>query len=314
MRVNTPELYVKVHKILGLDLISTFIDGGDVSFTIPEGGGNEFVDDWGIKWRVIDNLPWYVDGSLKTPEDFKNFYPPDPYDEKWFPSCEGVLKLVKDEMAVATLVEGPFTRVWYLTGLQTFLKALYFEPMSLRVLIERMTKFQIELGKGYIDRGVPIVWIDEDLGDVKGPFMRLSVFRENIAPYLKAMVDAFKAKGAKVLIHSDGNVMPLVDDFLSIGLDGLHPIERAAGMDISELKRLYGDRLTLIGNVNQKTVLQDGPLEAIEAQVKECIQDAASGGGYILASDHSIHPGLPAEHVKFMFDIAKKYGVYRRIS
>jgi uroporphyrinogen-III decarboxylase len=70
--------------------------------------------------------------------------------------------------------------------------------------------------------------------------------------------------------------------------------------------------LTLIGNVNQKTVLQDGPVEAIEAQVKECIRDAASGGGYILASDHSIHPGLPAEHVKFMFDVAKRLGAYRK--
>ena len=308
--MTTPDLYVKVHKILGLDLIVTYIDGGDVSFTIPEGSASEIVDDWGIKWRIMDNMPWYLDGSLKTAEAFENFLPPDPHDPKWYPSTEDVLKLVKDEMAVATLVEGPFTRVWYLTGLQTFMKSLYLSPKSLRVLIERMTKFQIELGKGYIDRGVRIVWIDEDLGDVKGPFMRPAIFRELILPYLKEMVDAFKAKGAKVLIHSDGNVMPLVHDLIEIGIEGLHPIERAAGMSLPSLKERYGDRLTLIGNVNQKTILQNGPLEAIEAQVKECIRDAAKGGGYILASDHSIHPGLPVENVKFMFEAARKFGKY----
>jgi uroporphyrinogen decarboxylase len=310
VRVTKPDLYVKVHRVLGLDLIATYIDGGDVSFTIPEGAASEVTDDWGIKWRIIDNLPWYVDGSLKTPEDFENFNPPDPDDQKWFASAEGVVKLVKGDMAVATLVEGPFTRVWYLTGLPTFMKALYMSPKSLRNLIEKMTKFQIELGKGYIDRGVDVIWLDEDLGDVKGPLIRPALFREYIAPSLRQMVNAFKAKGARTLIHSDGNVMAFIEDFIGMGIDGLHPLERTANMSLSLIKERYGDKLTLIGNVNAKTVLQDGPLEAIENQVKECIRDGAKGGGYILASDHSIHPGISAENVKFMFEAARKYGSY----
>ena len=173
-----------------------------------------------------------------------------------------------------------------------------------------MTKFQIELGKGFIDRGVDIIWLDEDLGDVKGPLVRPALFREFIAPYMKEMVDAFKAKGAKILIHSDGNIMSFVDDLVKIGVDGLHPIERAASMSLPLLKQRYGSVLTLVGNVNAKTVLQDGPLEAIETEVKECIRDAAKGGGYILGSDHSIHPGIPAENVKFMFEAARRYGKY----
>jgi len=311
VRVTTPELYVKVHRVLGLDLIATYIDGGDVSFTIPTGSvGGEVVDEWGIRWRIVDNMPWYVDGSLKTAEDFESFYPPDPHDPKWFPSAEGVVKLVNREMAVATLVEGPFTRVWYLTGLQIFMKALYMAPKSLRTLIDRMTKFQIELGKGYIDRGVDIIWLDEDLGDVNGPLMRPTLFREHIVPYLKQMVDTFKAKGARILIHSDGNIMPLVEDLIRIGVEGIHPIERAAGMNLAVMKQRYGGEVTLIGNVNSKTVLQDGPFEAIEAQVRECIHDAAKGGGYILASDHSIHVGIPSENVKFMFEAARRHGKY----
>jgi len=310
VRVTEADSYVRVHRTLGLDLVATYIDGGDVSFTIPEGTSTEVTDDWGIKWRIIDGLPWYVDGSLKTPEDFENFTPPNPHDPRWFVSAEGVLKLVKGDMAVATLVEGPFTRAWYLTGLPTFMKALYTSPKSLKILIEKMTKFQIELGKGYIDRGVDIIWLDEDLGDVKGPLIRPALFREYILPSLRQMVDAFKTKGAKILIHSDGNIMPFLEDFIAIGIDGLHPLERTAGMRLPLIKQQYGDKLTLVGNVDAKTVLQDGPLEAIEAQVKECIRDAAKGGGYILASDHSIHPGIPANNVKFMFEVARKYGTY----
>jgi len=310
VRVDVTEKYVEVHRLLSLDLIATYIDGGDVSLSLPEGSSGEMVDDWGIKWKVVDGMPWYIDGPLKTPEDFESFEAPDPYADKWFGSSQRTARLVRDDLATATLVEGPFTKCWYLTGLQTFMKALYLSPKSLSRLLDNMTRFQIELGKGFIDRGIDMIWLDEDLGDVKGPFMRPTLFRSFIKPRLKEMVDAFKSRGAKVLLHSDGQLMPLMDDIVETGIDGIHPIERAAGMNLQLMKTMYGDKLTLVGNVNSKTVLQYGPPEEIKKQVIECIDIAAPSGGYILASDHSIHVGIPSANVKHMFRAAAKYRMY----
>jgi uroporphyrinogen decarboxylase len=309
VRVNTPEKYVRLHHLLGLDLIVTYLDGSDVSITSDTPSG-ELIDDWGIKWKIVNGMPWYLDGPLKTPEDLESYVVPNPHQEKWFESTKGILKLVKDDLAVATLLEGPLTKCWYLTGLQTFMKMLYTIPMELRKFISKMTKFQIELGKRLIELGIDLIWIDEDLGDVKGPLIHPNLLREFIFPKLKEMINIFKRRGVKVLLHSDGNIMPIINDIIQIGVDGLHPLERSAGMNIGFIKEKYGDKLTLIGNVDSKTVLQYGPIEKIKEQVIDCIRIAAPGGGYILASDHSIHIGIPEIHVKAMFKIAKKFGRY----
>jgi len=68
--------------------------------------------------------------------------------------------------------------------------------------------------------------------------------------------------------------------------------------------------MALIGNVDASSVLQWGTMEEIARQTLECIEVAANGGGYILASDHSIHPGIPGENARFMFKTASRHNYY----
>jgi len=93
-----------------------------------------------------------------------------------------------------------------------------------------------------------------------------------------------------------------------MGFDGVHPIERKAGMNLDVMKKEYGDKLTLIGNVDATELLPHGTSLQIKKQVLECLRIAAPGGGYILASDHSIHEGVRSANAMFMFKAAKKYG------
>jgi len=124
------------------------------------------------------------------------------------------------------------------------------------------------------------------------------------------MVQEINKTGVPAMMHSDGHIMPLLDDLVETGIFSCHPMERSAGMDIREIKRLYGDRVTLIGNVNNKTTLVSGTEADIENEVKECILAAAAGGGYILASDHSLHDDIPNENVFALYNAGRKYGKY----
>ena len=155
-----------------------------------------------------------------------------------------------------------------------------------------------------------LIWIADDLGMVDGPFLSPDAFRSVIFPYFREIVDAYKKRGVKVLLHSDGQIMSLMDDLVDMGLDGVHPIERKAGMSLQEMKVKYGDKLTLIGNVDATEVLPHGKEEDVRRQVLECLRIAAPGGGYILASDHSIHEGVLPENAFTMFRLARKYGRY----
>lgn len=307
VRVDTPEKYIKVHEMLGLDLINAYMPS---YHNDRVEGLKEFVDEWGIRWRVVDHMPWYHEGTLKTAEEIENFFAPDPHNPKLYSAVEEIVKRVDGKMAVAGIADGPFTAGWSVMGFKEYVKALYETPGLMRRFIQKIADYYTEVGKHLIDIGVDMIWSPDDLGYSNGPLLSPRLLREFILPYFREEVNAFKKRGVKVLMHNDGQIMPVMDDLVAAGIDGIHPIERAAGMDLELMKSKYGDKLTLIGNVDSKTVLTQGPREAIEKQVLECIGIAAHGGGYILASDHSIHKGISSGHVRLLFEVGKRYGKY----
>jgi len=135
-------------------------------------------------------------------------------------------------------------------------------------------------------------------------------FKEFILPYLRELVSLAKSKGKLFIKHTDGYLWPILDDIVKTGIDGLHPIEPAAGMDITEVKRAYGNKICVIGNIDCTYVLTLAPLELVEEVVKETIAKVAPNGGYILSSSNSIHPGVKPESFLTMIKVAKEYGVY----
>jgi uroporphyrinogen decarboxylase len=134
-------------------------------------------------------------------------------------------------------------------------------------------------------------------------------FKEYIRPYLEKIVEYAHSKSLMVIKHSDGNIWPILDDLVGIGFDGIHPIQPQC-MDIGEVKRHLEDRAALIGNIDCQELLPDGTTDEVEQSVKETIETAAPGGGYIISSSNSIHPGVRPENYVAMVKAARKYGVY----
>jgi len=80
-------------------------------------------------------------------------------------------------------------------------------------------------------------------------------------------------------------------------------------MDLSFIKREFGDRLCLVGGVDIRLLINGSSEDVVEA-VKRCISEAAPGGGYILHSSGSIGPDVPLENLFTMVKVARKYGRY----
>jgi uroporphyrinogen decarboxylase len=68
-------------------------------------------------------------------------------------------------------------------------------------------------------------------------------------------------------------------------------------MDLKAIKEKYAGKLCPVGNVSNKITMVTGTPEEVVAEVKECIEIAAPGGGYIIASDHTLHDDIPSENV-----------------
>ena len=113
--------------------------------------------------------------------------------------------------------------------------------------------------------------------------------------------------------HSDGNLWSLMDILLDSGYDGLNPLEPQAGMDLKKVKNYCGDRVCLLGNIDCQQLLPDGTPEEVGEAVRQSIEAAAPGGGYIVCSSNSLHPGVNPENCIAMFEATKKFGLYEQV-
>ena len=112
------------------------------------------------------------------------------------------------------------------------------------------------------------------------------------------------------LRHSDGNLWALLDLLVATGYDGLNPLEPQADMDLKKVKAHCGDKICLLGNIDCLELLPAGTPAQVDAAVKQAIEDAAAGGGYIVCSSNSLHPAVNPENRIAMFEDNKKYGRY----
>ena len=133
-------------------------------------------------------------------------------------------------------------------------------------------------------------------------------------PYLAELAEYIANLGVPVLLHSCGCITQFLDDLAQTKIASIHPIQRTAKMNLRTVKEQYGHRFCLIGNIDSSRTLPYGTPAEVAAEVREAIDIAAPGGGYVLASDHSLHDGIPVENILEMFRVGAEYGaqIYAR--
>lgn len=142
-----------------------------------------------------------------------------------------------------------------------------------------------------------------------GPFLSPRQFRVYITPYLDRLTRAYRELGFYVIKHTDGNIMPIVDQLVSTRPHALHSLDPQAGVDIAEIKRRYGSQLCLIGNVNCG-LLDTGTDEEVGASVRYALQQGMPGYGYIFSTSNCIYTGMRLARYEMMLDIWRKEGNY----
>jgi uroporphyrinogen decarboxylase len=215
-----------------------------------------------------------------------------------------------DQKAQFFLLRGTFVRSWRLRGMEELFVDMVRRPEFVHHLARLVTDYNLELCREAIGAGADVLIIEDDIAGNEGPLMSPQHFHEFIAPYNREVLDLAHAHGLRVVRHSDGNLWPVLDTLLFMGYDGLNPLEPQAGMALKRVKDYCGERICLLGNIDCGQLLCHGSEEEVVAAVRQAIENAAPGGGYILCSSNSIHPGVRPENVVAMMRAAKKYGAY----
>ncbi|MDR2524971.1 MAG: uroporphyrinogen decarboxylase family protein [Oscillospiraceae bacterium] len=142
------------------------------------------------------------------------------------------------------------------------------------------------------------------------PYFSPEMFAEFVAPYLKETIAAFHGMGLQVIKHTDGNLMPILDQLVDCAPDALHSLDPQGGVDLSAVSRAWGDRVALCGNVNC-ALLQTGAQADCAADIRRSLHDGmARGAGYVFCTSNCAYTGLPLERYEFMHDIWWEEGLY----
>jgi uroporphyrinogen decarboxylase len=264
------------------------------------------VDEWGRVWKK----GMYVAGAVDTEADRRRFSPPLDYVTLFFDSDRvwSVRNRHPDHCFFYGTHAGPFTAAYMAMGFERFFARLMDDPAFIHRLLEVRTDWCIALYQEAVRLGAELLVLGDDAGHRDGPMISPLMWRESVLPCHRRIVEELNVP---LIWHSDGNVESLLPMAIEAGFIGVHGLEPAAGMDLSRIKREYGQDLVLIGNVDVR-VLCGSDLEAVRREVRRCIQEGAPGGGYMLASCNSIFDGMNPAAAAEMFRYQEEVGVYQQ--
>ncbi|MHA1380075.1 MAG: uroporphyrinogen decarboxylase family protein [Candidatus Helarchaeota archaeon] len=270
-----------------------------------------YVDEYGRMSAIAKNtLAWYK-GGIMTPELLDEWGFPNPVDETRLAIYHHALEVNKDNKVLLMVAPGGlFETLIESVGLEKFFFYIYDNPSFIRRLFDLQTKFIIELSKYCLEQGTECIALGDDSCYKSGPMMSPKMFEKYLFPRYKKICNVIHKRGGKILLHSDGDTHMIIDGWIKSGVDAIHPFEPPM-MKLKEAKEKWGDKICICGNVDCGITLVYGPKQRIIDEVKQCIKDAAEGGGYMLSSSNSIHYGVPIKNYQIMVDAGRKYGVYK---
>jgi uroporphyrinogen decarboxylase len=216
-----------------------------------------------------------------------------PDDDGWIEDARSFLKTQRGDRAAAGGTRLGLSGTLVSMGVDGFSMALYDDPGLIDEVLDRYVRFAKRTVQVFCELGFDFIWTFDDFAYRTGPMFSPQVFRDRIAPKLKEVADLIELPW---IFHSDGNLFPVLDDLLDLGIDGLHPIEPEA-MDLAETKRALQGRCCAVGNVSVDLLARGTPQEVRQA-VERCFEAGAPGGGYMISTGNCIPAYAKIENVR----------------
>lgn len=322
-----PEVSRQLRQVVGGTERDLGVAMGNDMVLLPQGFANgyylkdepEYICEWGCKWRTVKNTTGEYTEIFERPLEndpslLDSYRVPDASDNARYEQDRETMRLYgKTHWMVGSTPCSIFEAAWGIRGLENLLVDMVLEKDFAHALFDRVMQFPLIADKKYIEMGVDMLWLGDDIATQQGMMMSLETWREFFRPRYAAMFAEYKRLNPKIKLayHSCGNCKAILDDMAEIGLDIINPIQPAA-MDPLDIKKRYGKRLALFGGLCVQYVLPNGTPEDVRREVRRLKTQVGRGGGYILAPAHNIQSDTPLENVLAFYDEAlnevDKYG------
>lgn len=298
--------YVEFAVAMGHDAILV-----DADFAKKQVGPDRWWNEWGyVAEYNMEEHGIEVESPIQSMSDLERYTPPDPLAPGRYATLERAVAEFKGKKAIGMHLNDVFSIPRSLMSMETLLMAIASEPEFVKAIVEMSAQVNLVMAKEVAARGADFVWTGDDYAYTQGPLMSPQSFRDLFCPGLHRVMRGFKELGLYIIKHTDGNLWPIIDMIVDSGIDCLDPIDPVAGMDIAEVKKKYGSRIAVKGNVDCAQTLTFGSVREVAEETKEALRKGMPGGGFILSSSNSIHSSVKPENYVAMLQTLKEYGTY----
>lgn len=321
----TPQIGEKLAQIYGLsgpalevaienDILMTHV-GVNLGFDAELAPGEEYVDDWGIRYKRVFHYNEVVGNPLADLSAWSTYQFPDPaWSKRWQRLDELLATYGGSHCIAADLSSNYFEIGFHLRGMERWLTDLVANPGFVDALLGRLDAFDRQVARLALARGVDIIWLGSDIASQQGMIISPELWRRLFKPRFARLIRLVKEANPRVLVayHSCGAIRPIIPDLIEIGLDILNPIQPLArGMEPAGIKRDFGQTLTLHGGLDVQQLMPYGTPADVRDGVRRLMDALAPGGGFIFGPAHALQPDVPVENIEAMLEAAAEAGRYR---
>ncbi len=273
-------------------------------YASPQEYGSRVADEFGVVWTTSEIDRGCPIGPCLTKPDLAGYTFPDPTAACRFEHlgqwCE------RNAPHYTILWVGDlWERATFLCGMERLLLYVALEPEFVTALLRHLTDHILRtmdiLFAGFAFDGIAL---SDDYGTQQSMLISPDAWRKFVKPRLAEILERARAAAKTTFLHSCGNVRPIVADLVELGLDILHPIQPEA-LDIVELKREFGDVLTLCGGLGTQHLLVNGTPQEVSDEVRRLGREMGRDGGYILEPGITIQADVPLENILALIDAAR---------
>ena len=242
--------------------------------------------------KQLDQLPW---PDLDNPNADRGL-------------AEQVAEIHRDgKVALCSMECTVFEFAWYLRGMDNLFGDLLEENGIADWLLDWFTEWSVRKGRLAARAGVDVIGLGDDVGTQRGMMMSVDFWREHLKPRLKRVIDSIRAAEKQhvwVRYHSDGDIRPIIDDLVEIGVDILNPVQPEC-MPVDEVVAKHKHHLGFWGMVGTQTTMPFGSPEDVRSVVAGCARLAREGAAIIVAPTHVLEPDVPWENIETLVEAVR---------
>jgi uroporphyrinogen decarboxylase len=252
--------------------------------------------------------------DAESVQDVEEYDFPDPYAPGRFDKAKrDIDRFGKDYFVIGDVELTLFELAWHMTGMEKYMMAMATGEEWLERLNERVMEWSTGLAKQLVELGVDALWFGEDLGSQTSTLISPDMWRDMFKPLWVDLIKEVRSLNPDIIIimHSDGAVAPMIDDWIEMGIDVYNPVQpNVPGSNPKELKDRYEDSICFFGGIDQQELLPKGDRDEIRNEIKYREEILGRNGGYLLAPAHIIQADVKPETVSEMIQAAREFGAY----